>query len=136
MHFEFFTHVFVRGSSTTFSWSQVRDEGLICCLVPGDTTSTDPGGNGRAGTRGPLESTGLWAEAQKADGISGPGEGSATRRPLVRQYDVPEKFIGVLLGDVVQPRSDALDEFLYGFDTAITSFKTYRSAHHPYHHHP
>ncbi|GBP31306.1 hypothetical protein EVAR_31431_1 [Eumeta japonica] len=41
---------FVRGTSTTFLLSQVRDEGLICCLMPGrplvgDTTPTDPGGN-------------------------------------------------------------------------------------------
>ncbi|GBP24302.1 hypothetical protein EVAR_9400_1 [Eumeta japonica] len=28
--------IFVRGSSTTFPfWSQVRDGGLICCLMPG-----------------------------------------------------------------------------------------------------
>ncbi|GBP57104.1 Probable RNA-directed DNA polymerase from transposon X-element [Eumeta japonica] len=49
------------------------------------------------------------------------GKGSAARRPLLRRCDVPEKFIRALVGDVEHPASDALDEFLYGFDTEVAS---------------
>ncbi|GBP87266.1 hypothetical protein EVAR_64476_1 [Eumeta japonica] len=40
---------------------------------------------------------------------------------LVHRCDVPEEFKGALVGDVVRPASDALDEFLYGFDTEVAS---------------
>ncbi|GBP97320.1 hypothetical protein EVAR_101021_1 [Eumeta japonica] len=52
---------FVRRSPTTFPfWSQVRDGGLICCLVPGrlfvgDTTLTDPV------VMAPFQGSNLWS---------------------------------------------------------------------------
>ncbi|GBP93813.1 hypothetical protein EVAR_59356_1 [Eumeta japonica] len=48
-------------------------------------------------------------------------ERSAARRPLVRLCNVPEKFMGALIGEVVPSVEYVLDEFLYGFDAEVAS---------------
>ncbi|GBP33359.1 hypothetical protein EVAR_30949_1 [Eumeta japonica] len=49
------------------------------------------------------------------------GEGSAARRLLLRWCDVLEEFIGAPVSDVEHPATNALDEFLYGFDAEVAS---------------
>ncbi|GBP09751.1 Probable RNA-directed DNA polymerase from transposon BS [Eumeta japonica] len=49
----------------------------------------------------------------------GSGGGPLSGGPL--HCDVPEEFIGALVSDVEHPASNALDEFLYGFDAEVAS---------------
>ncbi|GBP49820.1 hypothetical protein EVAR_83769_1 [Eumeta japonica] len=117
---------FIRGSFTTFPWSQVRDGGLNVASCPGVFSS---------GIRPrriqvvmvPFRECNSWDPALTVCLLFGKrrfeefyGLGSAARRPLVHWCDVPEEFIGALVFDIVHPASDALDEFLYGFDTEVS----------------
>ncbi|GBP14565.1 hypothetical protein EVAR_93444_1 [Eumeta japonica] len=89
-----------------------------CCLLRrllvGDTTPTDLDGSGPfAGVCfvGSIShSVALLFRGRRLEEFS--REGSAVRRLLMHRCDIPEEFMGVLVGDIIHPVSDVLDEFL------------------------
>ncbi|GBP30195.1 hypothetical protein EVAR_94503_1 [Eumeta japonica] len=49
-------------------------------------------------------------------------ERPATRRPLAYWCYVLEEFVKALIGDIIHPAGNVLDEFLYGFEAEVASY--------------